>query len=135
MKNLIQTAISAGNFKIFINVIQEAGLFDTLSTDGPYTIFAPNDEAFSKLPAGTLENLIHDKEKLTDILTYHVIPNKVMASQVSNLKTANTINGKKLTIKKSSDLKIDSAKVIKTNINCTNGVIHVIDEVLLPKNN
>jgi uncharacterized surface protein with fasciclin (FAS1) repeats len=135
LKNLIETAIDAGNFKILINAIQEAGLFETLSTDGPYTIFAPTDEAFSKLPAGTLENLIHDKEKLTDLLTYHVLPNKVMAAQVSNLKTADTVNGKKLTIKTSSDLKIDSAKVIKTNIKCTNGIIHVIDEVLLPKNN
>lgn len=135
MKNLIETAIDKGNFKILINALQEAGLFDTLSRDGPYTIFAPTDEAFSKLPAGTLENLIHDKEKLTDILTYHVIPNKVMAAQVSNLKTADTINGKKLTIKTSSVLKIDKAKVIKTNIKCTNGIIHVIDEVLLPKNN
>ena len=132
MKNLVQTAIEAGNFKTLVKAVQEAGLVDTLSSDGPFTIFAPTDEAFSKLPAGTLENILQDKEMLTNILTYHVVPNKVMASDVINIKNADTVNGKQLSIDTSKGVKIDKANVIKTDIECTNGVIHVIDEVLIP---
>jgi uncharacterized surface protein with fasciclin (FAS1) repeats len=132
LKNLIETAIEAGNFKTLIKAVQEAGLVDVLSSEGPYTIFAPNDEAFSKLPNGTLENIIQDKEKLTNLLTYHVIPNKVMANDVINLKKTGTVYGKQLSIDTKNGVKIGKAKVIKTDIECTNGVIHVIDEVLIP---
>ena len=132
MKNLVETAIIAGNFKTLIKAVQEAGLTDILRKEGPYTIFAPTDEAFSKLPAGTIEKLLQDKEKLTNILTYHVVPNKVMAKDVSSLQKADTINGKQIKIDTANGVKIDKARIIKTDIECTNGVIHIIDKVLLP---
>jgi len=133
MKNLVETAIEAGNFKTLVKAVQEAGLVDTLSNEGPFTIFAPTDEAFAKLPSGTLEQLLHDKEKLTEILTYHVIENKVMSNEVINIKNAKTVNGKDVSIDASQGVKIDTANVINPDIECSNGVIHVIDEVLLPK--
>lgn len=133
MKNLVETAIDAGNFKTLVKAIQEAGLVDTLSIDGPFTVFAPTDQAFAKLPKGTIESLLNDKEKLTSILTYHVVPDKVMSKQVINIKNAKTVNGKNLSISTKNGVKIDNANVIKTDIECSNGVIHVIDEVLIPK--
>ena len=132
MKNLVETAIEAGNFKTLVKAVQEAGLVDTLSKEGPFTVFAPTDEAFSKLPSGTLENLLQDKEKLTEILTYHVVADKVMSNQVEQLKNAKTVNGKDISIETTEVVKIDNANVIKTDIECSNGVIHVIDEVLIP---
>lgn len=132
MKNLIETAIEAGNFKTLITAVREAELYDTLSNEGPYTIFAPTDEAFLNLPSGTLENIFQNKEKLTEILTYHVVPNIVKSDEVINLKNTKTINGKDITINTSTDLKIDNAKIIKSDIECSNGIIHVIDEVLNP---
>jgi uncharacterized surface protein with fasciclin (FAS1) repeats len=133
LRNLVETAINAGTFKTLIKALREAGLFDILCSEGPYTIFAPTDEAFSKLPAGTIENILKDKEKLTDILTYHVIANRVFSKDVTSLQKADTINGKQLRIKNGHSVKIDNAKIIKSDIKCTNGVIHIIDEVLLPK--
>jgi len=132
MKNLVETAIEAGNFRILIKAVQEAGLVDTLSNDGPFTIFAPTDEAFAKIKSKTLEDILNDKERLTEILTYHVISNKVMAKQVVKEKTAKTVNGKELHIYSKNGVKIDKASVITTDIECLNGVIHVIDEVLIP---
>ena len=132
MKSIVETAISAGNFKILINAIQEAGLKDILSVEGPYTIFAPNDDAFSKLPDGFLNKILQDKEKLTEILTYHVMSNKILSKQVSNLKKAKTANGKEISINTKNGVKINEASVIKADIKCKNGVIHVIDKVLLP---
>jgi len=132
MKNLVETAVEAGNFKTLVRAVQEAGLVDTLSSEGPFTVFAPTDEAFSKLPDGTIENLLNDKEKLTEILTYHVVPNKVMSNQVINIKNAKTVNGKDININTENGVKIDNATVIKPDIECSNGVIHIIDEVLLP---
>jgi uncharacterized surface protein with fasciclin (FAS1) repeats len=132
MKNVVETAIEAGNFKTLVKAVQEAGLVETLSGQGPFTVFAPTDEAFSKLPAGTIENLINDKDKLTKILTYHVVPNKVMSGQVMSIKNAKTLNGKDVNINTENGVKIDNASVIKPDIECTNGVIHIIDEVLLP---
>lgn len=133
MKNLVETAINAGKFKTLIIALREAGLYDILSSEGPYTIFAPTDEAFSKLPDGTIENLLKDKEKLTAILTYHVIANRVFSKDVTSLQKANTINGKQVKIEAGTKVKIDNARIIKSDIKCTNGVIHIIDEVLLPK--
>ena len=132
MKNLIETAIEAGNFKTLIKAVQEAGLIDVLSSEGPYTIFAPNDEAFSKIPNGTLENILQDKEKLTNLLTYHVVPNKVTSKQVLKIKNARTVNGKDVSIDTKNGVRIDKATVIKPDIECSNGIIHVIDEVLIP---
>ncbi len=132
MKSIVETVISAGNFRILINAIQEAGLKDILSFEGPYTIFAPNDDAFSKLPDGLLNKILQDKEKLTEILTYHVMSNKILSKQVSNLKKAKTTNGKEISINTKNGVKINEANLIKADIKCKNGVIHVIDKVLLP---
>ena len=133
MKNLVETAIEAGNFKTLVKAVQEADLVDTLSSEGPFTVFAPTDDAFAKLPEGTIESLLKDKEKLTNILTYHVVPNKVMSDDVIKIKNAKTVNGKELTIDSDNGVKIDDATVIKTDIECSNGVIHIIDSVLLPE--
>ena len=131
MKNIIETVIEAGNFKTLIKVLHEAGLVDIFSSDGPYTIFAPTDEAFLKLPTGTIEGLIHDKEKLTNLLTNHVIPKELLAKNVVNEHKIKTINGKNIKIKAGKNVKIDNANLITTDIKCKNGVIHVIDEVLI----
>lgn len=133
MKNLVETAIDAGNFKTLVKAVQEAGLVGTLSGEGPFTVFAPTDEAFEKLPEGTLENLLEDREGLGKILTYHVVKGKVMSDQVVNLNKAETVNGQDVSIDSTDGVKIDNAKVITTDIECSNGVIHVIDTVLLPK--
>ncbi len=133
MKNLVQTAIAEGNFKTLIRVIQETGLVDILSVEGPFTIFAPTDQAFAKLPKGTMEKLLKDKEKLTEILTYHVILDRVMVKQVLTIRKANTVNGKDLSINIKNGVKIDKANIIKTDIECINGILHIIDEVLIPK--
>ena len=133
MKNIVETAIESGKFKTLVKAVQEAGLVDTLTGDGPFTVFAPTDEAFDKLPPGTIEDLINDKEKLTEILTYHVVPEKVMSDQVMNLKNAKTANGKELSIDNTSGVTIDKANVVQTDIECSNGVIHIIDSVLIPE--
>lgn len=115
--------------------VKVAGLVDTLRGKGPFTVFALTDEAFGKLPAGTVENLLkpENKSKLQSILTYHVVPGKVMAAQVVNLKSAKTVNGQAITISTGEGMKVDGAKVVKTDIECSNGVIHVIDAVILPR--
>ena len=133
LKNLVETAIEAGNFKTLVKAVQEAGLVGTLSGKGPFTVFAPTDEAFEKLPEGTIDNLLEDKEGLGKILTYHVVKGKVMSDQVVNLNKAETVNGQEVSIDTTDGVKIDNAKVITTDIECSNGVIHVIDTVLLPK--
>ena len=109
------------------------GLVETLKGDGPFTVFAPTDEAFSKIPQDKLQALLADKKALTEVLTYHVVPGKVMASDVVNLKTAKTVQGESVSIDTMSGVKIDAASVIKTDIETSNGVIHVIDTVILPK--
>jgi uncharacterized surface protein with fasciclin (FAS1) repeats len=134
-KDIVDTASSAGNFNTLVTALKAAGLVETLKGEGPFTVFAPTDEAFAKLPHGTLDSLLkpQNKAKLTSILTYHVVPGKVLAADVVNLSHAKTVNGKSLSIKTyHSQVKIDDAKVIKTDIKCSNGVIHVIDAVVLP---
>ncbi len=134
-KDVVDTAMAAGSFKTLCAAVQAAGLVDTLRGEGPFTILAPTDEAFAKLPAGTVEELLkpENKQKLVGILTYHVIPGKVLAKDVVNLKSAKTLNGKEVTIKtEDGKVMIDSATVIKTDIDASNGVIHVIDTVLMP---
>jgi len=133
MKNLIETAIEVGNFKTLVKAVQEADLVETLQREGPFTVFAPTDEAFAKLPPGTIENLLNDKEKLTEILTYHVVPDKIMSDAVLKITTATTANGKQLSIDTTTGFKVGNANVVKTDIECSNGVIHVIDTVLIPK--
>lgn len=132
MKNLVETAIAVGNFKVLINALQEAGLIDTLSREGPFTIFAPTDEAFSQLSSKSLEHFLKNIERLTEILTYHIIANKIMSKEVLKIKNAKTFNGKEISIGITRGFKIDKANVIKTDIECSNGVIHVIDKVLIP---
>ncbi len=135
-KDIVDTAVGAGQFKTLVAAVKAAGLVETLKGDGPFTVFAPTDEAFAKLPEGTVENLLkpENKEKLTALLTYHVVAGKVMAADAAKLSTAKTVNGKNLTIKaKDGKVMIDKASVVKTDIGASNGVIHVIDTVLMPK--
>ncbi|HET9625395.1 MAG TPA: fasciclin domain-containing protein [Kofleriaceae bacterium] len=133
-KDIVDTAVAAGNFKTLAKALTEAGLVDTLKGKGPFTVFAPTDEAFAKLPKATLDALLKDKQKLTAVLTYHVVAGKVMAADAAKLTSAKTVNGQSLTIKAANgSVKIDGATVVKADIVASNGVIHVIDSVLLPK--
>ena len=131
--DIVDTAVAAGQFKTLVKAVQEAGLVDTLKGKGPFTVFAPTDEAFAKLPAGTLEALLMDKQKLASILTYHVVPGKVMAAQVKPGQVK-TVQGQSLTVTTMNGaVMVDNAKVVKTDIVASNGVIHVIDTVVLPQ--
>jgi uncharacterized surface protein with fasciclin (FAS1) repeats len=131
-KDIVDTAISAGDFETLVTAIEVAGLVETLKGKGPFTVFAPTDEAFAKLPTGTIEALLQDKAKLTAILTYHVVPGQVMAADVVKLQSAKTVEGQSLSIKTGEGVMVNSANVIKTDIVASNGVIHVIDAVLIP---
>jgi uncharacterized surface protein with fasciclin (FAS1) repeats len=132
--NIVETAVAAGQFNTLVTTVKTAELVETLSGPGPFTVFAPTDEAFGKLPEGTVEGLLDNIEKLKSILTYHVVSGKVMSSDVVNLDSAETVNGQNITITvKDGTVMINNAQVIKADIECTNGVIHVIDTVLLPK--
>jgi len=131
--DIVDTAVSAGQFRTLVKAVQEAGLVGTLKGKGPFTVFAPTDEAFAKLPAGTLESLLKDKQKLAAVLTYHVVPGQVMAAQVKP-GAVKTVQGQMLTLSvQGGAVMVDSARVIKTDIAASNGVIHVIDAVVLPK--
>ena len=133
MSNIVETATAAGSFKTLVAAVQAAGLGDTLSGPGPFTVFAPTDEAFAELPAGTVEGLLRDIPKLTQILTFHVVPGKLMAADVVKLTSAKTVQGQTVTIDAKNGVKINDAKVITPNIEADNGVIHVIDRVILPQ--
>jgi uncharacterized surface protein with fasciclin (FAS1) repeats len=135
-KDIVDTAVAAGSFKTLAAALQAAGLVDTLKGPGPFTVFAPTDEAFAKLPAGTVEMLLkpENKAKLTRILTYHVVAGKVMAADAAKLTSAKAVSGDTLTIAAhGGGVTIDKAKVVKADIAASNGVIHVIDTVILPK--
>ena len=135
-KDIVDTAVAAGDFKTLAAALNAAGLVDTLKGAGPFTVFAPTDAAFAKLPAGTVENLLkpENKEKLVAILTYHVVAGDVMAKDVVKLTEAKTVNGKSVKVMtEGGKVMVDSANVTKTDIKCSNGVIHVIDSVLLPQ--
>jgi uncharacterized surface protein with fasciclin (FAS1) repeats len=133
--DIVDTAVKAGSFKTLAAALKAAGLLDTLKGKGPFTVFAPTDEAFAKLPPGTLETLLkpENKDKLVAILTYHVVAGNVKAADVVKLKSAKTVQGQNVTIDAAEGVKINNAKVAKADIECGNGVIHVIDTVLLPK--
>jgi uncharacterized surface protein with fasciclin (FAS1) repeats len=133
MQNIVETAVAAGSFKTLVTAVQAAGLVDTLSGAGPFTVFAPTDEAFAKIPKETLDAVLADKAKLTSILTYHVVAGKVMASDVMGLTSAKTVQGDEVKIDTADGVMVNDAKVVQTDIECTNGVIHVIDSVLMPK--
>ena len=130
--DIIDTAVAAGSFKTLAAAIEAAGLIETLKGPGPFTVFAPTDEAFAKLPPGTVEGLLADKAKLTAILTYHVVAGNVSSSAVAGMTEATSLNGATLKIDTSAGVKINDATVIKADVAATNGVIHVIDTVLLP---
>lgn len=130
---IVDVAIGAGKFKTLVAAVQAAGLVETLKSAGPFTVFAPTDEAFAKLPPGTVEALLKDKAKLAAILTYHVVGGAVGSDQVVKLKSAKTVNGKDVSIKvMNGKVMVGNAHVITTDIKASNGVIHVIDAVLLP---
>jgi uncharacterized surface protein with fasciclin (FAS1) repeats len=138
MADIVETAVAAGNFKTLVTAVKAADLVDTLKSKGPFTVFAPTDDAFAKLPKGTVEGLLKDIPKLKAVLTYHVVPGKVMAADVVKLKTAKTVQGQDVKIDASKwhlhkNVKINDANVVKADIVTDNGVIHVIDKVILPK--
>lgn len=133
-KNIVEIAAGAGQFNTLVAAVKAAGLVDTLAGKGPFTVFAPTDEAFAKLPEGTVASLLkpENKEKLVSVLTYHVVPGEVPSTAVKTMK-AKTVNGKEVSLKVSEEgVHVDKAKVVKVDIMATNGVIHVIDSVILP---
>ena len=131
-KDIVDTAVAAGQFKTLATALQAAGLVDTLKGKGPFTVFAPTDAAFAKIPKAQLDALLADKAKLTAVLTYHVVPGKVMAKDVKAGKVK-TVQGGELTVSTTGGVKVDNANVVKTDIVASNGVIHVIDSVVLPR--
>jgi transforming growth factor-beta-induced protein len=134
-KDIVDTAVEAEDFTTLVAAVKAAGLVETLKGDGPFTVFAPTNDAFGKLPKGTVDTLLkpENKEKLVSVLTYHVVPGKVMAADVIKLKNAKTVQGSEVDIVVTDgNVKIDNANVVKTDIECGNGVIHVIDAVILP---
>ncbi|MBV7378853.1 fasciclin domain-containing protein [Maritimibacter dapengensis] len=133
--DIVDTAVGAGSFSTLVAAVQAAGLVHTLKGDGPFTVFAPTDEAFAALPAGTVESLLkpENKGQLVDILTYHVVPAKVMASDIAGKKAAVlTVQGDRLSVNAMNGVRVDGAKVVSADIEASNGVIHVIDKVLMP---
>ena len=135
-KNIVETAVAAGSFNTLVAAVKAAGLVETLSGPGPFTVFAPSDAAFAKLPAGTVQALLADQAKLTSILTYHVVPGKVMAADVIAMKSGNpkTVNGQTVAIVvRDGKVFVNGAQVVTTDIVASNGVIHVIDAVIMPK--
>ena len=135
--DIVETALAANNFSTLVTALGAAGLIETLKSDGPFTVFAPTDEAFAKLPAGTVETLLkpENKEKLKAVLLYHVVPGIVTADQVTKLngQSVKTLQGSSIKVKTAHGVRVDNANVIQTDIKASNGVIHVIDTVLMPK--
>ncbi|MEX1663717.1 fasciclin domain-containing protein [Thioclava sp. 15-R06ZXC-3] len=133
--DIVDTAVNAGSFGTLVAAVQAAGLVDTLKSEGPFTVFAPTDEAFAKLPAGTVDDLLkpENKDKLTAILTYHVVPGKVMSGDLSDGMMATTVQGSQVTITTDPTVMVDGANVTQADIEASNGVIHVIDAVIMPK--
>ena len=131
-KDIVETAVAAGEFKTLATALEKAGLIETLKGKGPFTVFAPTDAAFAKVPKAQLDALLADKAKLTAVLTYHVVPGTVMAKDVKAGKVK-TVQGSELTVGTTGGVTVDAAKVVKTDIVASNGVIHVIDSVVLPK--
>ena len=133
--DIVDTAVSAGNFNTLVAAVQAAGLVDTLKGEGPFTVFAPTDEAFEKLPAGTVEDLLkpENKDQLVAVLTYHVIPGKVMSGDIAGKKmNVKTVQGSEISVDAMDGVKVDAANVVTADIETSNGVIHVIDQVVLP---
>ncbi|GAB4466265.1 MAG: fasciclin domain-containing protein [Elainellaceae cyanobacterium] len=132
MADIVDTAVNAGSFSTLVTAVKAAGLVDTLKGKGPFTLFAPTDEAFAKLPEGTVDGLLKDVPKLKKILTYHVVSGKVMASEVKKLKSAKTVEGSEVKIDASQGVKVNESTVTTADVGADNGVIHIIDTVLIP---
>jgi len=132
MADIVETAIKAGSFNTLVAAVKAAGLVETLKGAGPFTVFAPSDDAFAKLPAGTVDGLLKDIPKLKKILTYHVVSGKVMAADVVKLKSAKTVEGSEVKIDAANGVKINNSKVTTADVVADNGVIHIIDTVLMP---
>lgn len=130
--DIVDTAIEAGSFTTLVAAVEAAGLVETLKGEGPFTVFAPTDEAFAALPEGTVEGLLADPEALAAILTYHVVPGKVMSTDLSNDMMATTVNGADVTIMTEDGVTVNGANVVTADVEASNGVIHVIDAVILP---
>lgn len=133
VQDIVDVAVSAGDFDTLVAALRAAGLEDTLKSQGPFTVFAPNDEAFAKLPNGTVEGLLADIPKLKAVLTYHVVSGKHMAADVAKMASVKTLQGQELAIDASAGVKIGNAKVIQADVEAENGVIHIIDTVLVPQ--
>ena len=133
LPDIVDTAVAAGDFTTLVAAVEAAGLVETLKGDGPFTVFAPTDEAFAALPEGTVEALLDDIPTLTGILTYHVVPGAVMSGDLSDGMMAETVNGQSLTISLGDGVMVDSANVVAADIEASNGVIHVIDAVIMPE--
>ena len=131
-KDIVDTAVDAGTFTTLVAAVEAAGLVETLKGDGPFTVFAPTDEAFAALPEGTVEGLLEDPEALAAILTYHVVPGAVMSGDLSDGMTATTVNGADITITTEGGVMVNGANVVTADIEASNGVIHVIDTVIMP---
>jgi uncharacterized surface protein with fasciclin (FAS1) repeats len=129
--NIVEVAVSAGSFNTLVQAVQEAGLVETLSSEGPFTVFAPTDEAFDALPEGTLDALLADEEALRTVLTYHVVAGEYMASDIIEMESLTTVQGEEIAILV-ADGNVNNVTVIQTDIEASNGVIHVIDQVILP---
>jgi len=136
-KDIVDTAVTAGSFETLVAAVQAAGLVETLKGDGPFTVFAPTDEAFAALPAGTVETLLkpENKDQLAAILTYHVVPGKVMSTDLTDDMEATTVQGEAVTIDLDNGVMVENATVVSADIETSNGVIHVIDTVILPDGN
>ncbi len=135
MPDIVDTAVAAGSFNTLVAAVTAAGLVDTLKSEGPFTVFAPSDDAFAKLPAGTVDTLVkpENKDKLTAILTLHVVSGKVMSSDITGPMSPASVGGENLDIATDGGVSVNGAKVVTADIDCSNGVIHVIDTVLMPK--
>jgi uncharacterized surface protein with fasciclin (FAS1) repeats len=133
MPTIVDVAVQAGKFNTLVQAVQAAGLVETLSGEGPFTVFAPTDEAFAQIPQETLQAVLADKEKLTAILTYHVVPGKLMAADVVRSTQLQTVQGQSITVSTEGGVRVDDANVVQTDIEADNGVIHVIDKVIMPK--
>ena len=131
--DIVDTAVGAGSFETLVTAVKAAGLVDTLKSEGPFTVFAPTDDAFAKLPEGALDELLADKEKLTSVLTYHVAPGRVGSSALGGVAAVKTVQGQTLDVDTSVGVKVGSAYVVQPDIETSNGVIHAIDSVLLPE--
>jgi uncharacterized surface protein with fasciclin (FAS1) repeats len=130
--DIVDTAVAAGNFTTLVAAVEAAGLVDTLKGEGPFTVFAPTDEAFAALPEGTVEGLLNDIPALTAILTYHVVPGRVMSGDLTDGMTAETVEGNEVTIYTEGGVRVNEANVVTPDIAASNGVIHVIDQVIMP---